>query len=239
MGRTTDRLLEAARALATTPPEALLGQLLATGEEASVALPSIALTSCGVNVVGLPIERFVLRTSGGLSDADPVAADTSTLLAALGPHDVVVLPGFVGRDASGAPSVLGRGGSDLTALFLADAPDATEVRLVKGVDGVYPEDPRSGGQSAPLGQATWDEVQAHRWGPSMTLRASPGKRDGACRYCSGSRNRSSGSCSSRSVAVATTRAKKPGEVTMRSTSAALKSRSALRVSQRTSTIVLA
>lgn len=105
---------EVARSLAPTPPEALLGLLLATGEDASVALLSIALTSAGVNVVSLPTEQFRLRTHGALSDADPVEVDTSTLAAALGTHDAVVLPGFVGRDASGAPSLLGRGGSDLT-----------------------------------------------------------------------------------------------------------------------------
>ncbi len=159
MGRTTDRLLEAARSLAARPPEALLGQLLATGEEASVALLSIALTSAGVNVVSLPTDQFRLRTHGTLSDADPVQADTSTLAAALGTHEAVVLPGFVGRDASGAPSLLGRGGSDLTALFLGDALDAVEVRLVKDVDGVYSQDPKSGEEAVALARATWDEVR--------------------------------------------------------------------------------
>jgi len=159
MGSTTDRLLEAARSLAPTTALALLSQLLATGEEASVALLCIALTSTGVNAVSLPTEQFGLRTHGALSDANPVAADTSTLAAALATHDVVVLPGFVGRDASGAPSLLGRGGSDLTALFLGDALDASEVRLVKDVDGVYSEDPKSDEDALVLTHATWDEVR--------------------------------------------------------------------------------
>lgn len=57
-------------------PEALLGQLLATGEEASVALLCIALTSADVNAVSLATEQFRLRTHGALSDANPVAADS-------------------------------------------------------------------------------------------------------------------------------------------------------------------
>jgi aspartokinase len=159
MGDTTDRLLEMARSLAAPPPAALLGQLLATGEDASVALLSIALTKEGVNVLSLPTERFRLQTMGALGDADPVDADTSTLAAALGTHDAVVLSGFVGRDASGAPSLLGRGGSDLTALFLGDALNATEVRLVKDVDGVYSEDPKTDERAVALTHATWDEVR--------------------------------------------------------------------------------
>ena len=94
MGDTTDRLLEKARSLAPTPPAALLGELLATGEDASVALLSIALTKEGVNVVSWPTERFRLQTHGALGDADPVDADMSTLAAALSTHDAVVLSGF-------------------------------------------------------------------------------------------------------------------------------------------------
>lgn len=159
MGDTTDLLLETAQSLTATPPAALLGQLLATGEDASVALLSIALTKEGVNVLPLPTERFCLQTQGALGDADPVDADTSTLVAALSTHDAVVLSGFVGRDASGAPSLLGRGGSDLTALFLGDVLNATEVRLVKDVDGVYSKDPKADEQAVPLTHATWDEVR--------------------------------------------------------------------------------
>ena len=159
MGSTTDRLLEAALSLTPTPPEALLGQLLATGEDASVALLDIALTSAGVNVVSLPTDQFRLQTHGSLSDADPVEADTSILAAALCTHEAVVLPGFVGRDISGAPSLLGRGGSDLTALFIGDALGAAEVRLIKDVDGVYSRDPKSDEQAVAIDHTTWHEVR--------------------------------------------------------------------------------
>ncbi len=55
-----------------------------------------------------------------------------------------MLPGFVGRDASGRTSVLGRGGSDLTAVFLARELEGS-CRLVKDVDGLYTADPASSG----------------------------------------------------------------------------------------------
>jgi homoserine dehydrogenase len=53
-----------------------------------------------------------------------------------------VLPGFVGKDRSGKTTLLGRGGSDLTALFLAQRLGGT-CRLIKDVDGLYTSDPNS------------------------------------------------------------------------------------------------
>jgi homoserine dehydrogenase len=55
---------------------------------------------------------------------------------------VVVLPGFIGKDRFGKMTLLGRGGSDLTALFLAQRLGA-ECRLIKDVDGLYSSDPKS------------------------------------------------------------------------------------------------
>ena len=58
----------------------------------------------------------------------------------------MVLPGFVGKNRSGKTTLLGRGGSDLTALFLAQRLGGT-CRLIKDVDGLYTSDPNS--QSGP------------------------------------------------------------------------------------------
>jgi len=56
---------------------------------------------------------------------------------------VVVVPGFIARTARGETVLLGRGGSDLTALFLAHELRASRCRLVKDVDGLYASDPKS------------------------------------------------------------------------------------------------
>ena len=159
MRGTTDRLIEAAGALGGRPGDALLSSLLRTGEDASVVLLTIALTGAGMNAHGIGGEALALRTRGPLWDAEPTDVDAERLAGALRVHQAVVVPGFVGRDASGAPSLLGRGGSDLTALFLASRLAAEEVRLVKDVDGVHPSDPsRAAHATEPLASATWSEV---------------------------------------------------------------------------------
>ncbi|MDA0311440.1 MAG: hypothetical protein O2992_04920 [Gemmatimonadetes bacterium] len=160
MGETTNRLLEVARCVSPRAAAGLTAQLLATGEDASVALLGIALTARGVNAHCLATRALGLQTTGPLDDAEPVGFDIEGLLDAVQAHDVVVVPGFVGWDRSGAPALLGRGGSDLTALYLAHALSAEEVRLIKDVDGVYEVDPKLGfpGQ-LPLPSATWGQVR--------------------------------------------------------------------------------
>lgn len=160
MGSTTDALLATAHAVAAEPPDALVGALLATGEEASVALLRIALADVGVRSVGFSAAQLCVRTRGPLRDADPVAVDAGRIAAALARSDVIVVPGFVGVDVTtGVPSLLGRGGSDLTALFLGHAMGAAEVRLVKDVDGVFPGDPRRNRGLTPLRAVSWDRVR--------------------------------------------------------------------------------
>lgn len=165
MGNTTDALVASAKAVAPRPPDALVSALLATGEEASVALLGIALADVGVPSTGFTAARLSVRTRGALWDAEPVDVDTGPIAAALDCSDVIIVPGFVGIDVTGVPSLLGRGGSDLTALFLGHAMGATEVRLIKDVDGIYPADPRATAATgatrglAPLRTVSWDQAR--------------------------------------------------------------------------------
>src|SRR5207244_13266821 len=66
---------------------------------------------------------------------------------------------FVGRTREGGASLLGRGGSDLTALFLAKHLYADRCRLVKDVAGLYERDPSHGGpRPRRYGSLTWDDA---------------------------------------------------------------------------------
>ena len=154
----TDALLRSAAPLASRPPDRLVSRLLATGEAQSVALLAIALAERGIEACALEASALALRTRGPTLDADPVDVDALSLRAALDRCAAVVVPGFVGVDAEGELSLLGRGGSDLTALFLADRLDAVECRLLKDVDGVHASDPRVDPAAPVFQRATWDVV---------------------------------------------------------------------------------
>lgn len=156
MARTTDRLLAATRTVAREPADTLLATLLGTGEEASVALLAMALREKDVPAAAFSRATVPIRTRGPLQNADPVDVDTRRILSALESADAVVFPGFVGVDAGGDPSLLGRGGSDLTAIFLGHALGAAEIRLVKDVDGVFPGDPSRKPDAAPFRYLSWE-----------------------------------------------------------------------------------
>jgi homoserine dehydrogenase len=140
MGDTTDRLLDSARAHRdeSVDPRALAA-LLATGEAVAAALLAIALERMGTRAVVLDAGQIGLRTRGDRLDSDPVDVDAERLRLEL-EGGVVVVPGFIGREVDGSPTLLGRGGSDLTALYIAERLGA-ECLLLKNVDGIYTSDP--------------------------------------------------------------------------------------------------
>src|SRR6266496_2718512 len=140
-GDTTDQLLQRAENICGRPDKSALATLLATGEAASSALLVLALRRAGIPARVFDAAQVGLRTVGGRLDADPIAVDTARLISE-SRKAIVVLPGFVGRGESGDTTLLGRGGSDLTALFLAHRLAARCV-LVKDVDGLYTSDPAS------------------------------------------------------------------------------------------------
>lgn len=145
-GNTTDELTRRAHSVCDQPNDELVAALLATGEAASSALLGLALSRSGIRATVLDAEQAGFATDGPVLDANLTSIDTANVLEALR-NGVVVLPGFVGKGRAGKTTLLGRGGSDLTALFIAQRLGAS-CRLVKDVDGLYTSDPNS--PSGPL-----------------------------------------------------------------------------------------
>lgn len=165
IGGATDALLAHAQQFgATGKPGAdfALAAYVATGEAQAVALLGLALARAGVDAHITDAAGVSLRTQGPPLDASPVSLDRHRVEEALAGSGVVVLPGFVGRDELGRTTLLGRGGSDLTALFIAHQLGA-RCRLVKDVDGLYDRDPASAPASSParrFDRVTHDAVLA-------------------------------------------------------------------------------
>lgn len=138
----TDRLLEQARRVGgdSTPP-ALVARLARLGELHSAALMALALSKAGLRSVMLDPHEMGLVAQGSPLDSNLVGLDAGAVWSRIDANDVVVLPGFIADHADYGVVTLGRGGTDLSAVFFADRLDAHRVRLIKDVDGVYEEDP--------------------------------------------------------------------------------------------------
>lgn len=141
IGATTERLLGEARELCAQPEPSATAELLATGERHSAALIGIALDRAGLKAKVVDPCDIGLTTSGSVLDSELVGVDGDLLKALLSRFPVVVVPGFFGYGAHGQLQLLGRGGSDLSAVYLANALGARRCRLIKDVDGVYERDP--------------------------------------------------------------------------------------------------
>lgn len=142
-GDTTDELIEFARSVA---PDYLdlreMDQLLATGEQQSVALLALALGQLGVTARSLTGPQWGLKAKGthGMGLIEQV--DSRPVRQAFTEGAVVVAAGFQGLDQKGDFITLGRGGSDLSAIALAASLDAKACSIYTDVTGVFSADPR-------------------------------------------------------------------------------------------------
>ncbi|RDV28072.1 lysine-sensitive aspartokinase 3 [Alteromonas aestuariivivens] len=139
----------------------LKDQLLSMGERMSSLMFSAVLAEQDVASLNFDV-RNVLRTDSEFGAAAPeletIAALAKQLLQPELKDSVVVTQGFVGCDAEGRTTTLGRGGSDFTAALLAEALDADVCEIWTDVIGVYTTDPRITPAARPLPELSFEEA---------------------------------------------------------------------------------
>ena len=135
----TDRLLGTVEEYPNGNSEAI-ARIVGTGEEVATALLTLELDRFGIPAQVLDPSQIRLIADTSSNDTEPVSADITVIENVLAQGRVAVVPGFVARDDQGRVALFGRGGSDLSALFLAKQLGA-RCRLVKDVDGIYDNDP--------------------------------------------------------------------------------------------------
>ena len=150
----TDRLFEeSSRVFGTDSPQAAAAYV-ATGEQRTAALLTGSLNRCGIPARAVCPREIGLLARGPSLESDPVQVDESALERLWSTHPILVLPGFYGVDAQGHPALFGRGGSDLSALFLA-ARLSAHCRLLKDVRGVFDADPARSTRARRFSALSW------------------------------------------------------------------------------------
>jgi len=158
MSGETDRLIKLARSVNPQPPVREMDVLLATGEQASIALLAMALAGRGVPARSFTGGQVHILTDSAHSKARILDIDDRRLRASLSAGEVAVVAGFQGVDQDGSITTLGRGGSDTTAVALAAALKADECQIYTDVDGVYTTDPRVEPRARRLDRITFEEM---------------------------------------------------------------------------------
>ena len=162
MGHTTDQLTGLARAISAQPPQRELDMLLATGEQVSIALLSMALHQLGVPAVSMTGPQAGIVTESAHGRARILEVRTERLRRLLDDGQVVVVAGFQGTSSgvAGTPEIttLGRGGSDTSAVALAAALGADACEIYTDVPGVLTTDPRKVGDAQLMESVSCDEM---------------------------------------------------------------------------------
>jgi aspartate kinase len=158
MSGETNRLLGLAHELQEPPLARELDVLLATGEQVTTALLSMALNRRGVAAKSYTGSQVRILTDDAHTKARIRDIDDSRLQADLAAGFVLVVAGFQGVDEQGNITTLGRGGSDTTAVALAAALNADECQIYTDVDGVYTTDPRVVDDARRLDRITFEEM---------------------------------------------------------------------------------
>ena len=154
----TNELIARAKSLCADPSERELDQLLAIGEQESIALMAMALHGISIPAVsytgaqaGIFTDKVHTKAKIKMVNPKPIAKD-------LAAGRVVIVAGFQGIDEEGQITTLGRGGSDLTAVALAAAIKADRCEIYTDVDGVYTADPRVVKSARKLPEISYDEM---------------------------------------------------------------------------------
>ena len=154
----TDQLLRLAGSYTQASSSSATPHLVATGEMRAATLFAMACERSGIVTRFRSAAEIGLVADGEHLNASPTAVKPEVLTRDLEQVDLVVVPGYVAENAVGEPVLLGRGGSDLTAVYLANALGVS-ARLIKDVDAVYDADPATVGDSAkPYEALSWPEA---------------------------------------------------------------------------------
>ena len=141
MAGETNRLLGLAHEISEMPDEREKDVLLASGEQVSIALLSLALKERGQPSRSFLGHQVRIETDNAYGKARIRNIDSRRILQSLKEGEVVVVAGFQGIDEDDNITTLGRGGSDTTAVALAAFLNASACEIYTDVEGVFTTDP--------------------------------------------------------------------------------------------------
>lgn len=158
MGTETDELLHLAGQVSGTRPGREMDMLITAGERKAMALLCMALHD-----VGVPSDSFTGSQAGIITDTDHTKAKIVDVRAdrireALAQGRVPVVGGAQGVSTDRDVTFLGRGGTDTTAVALAQALSADACEIYTDVSGVFTADPRVVPEARRLKRISFEEM---------------------------------------------------------------------------------
>lgn len=158
MSGETNRLIDLATSVSSSPTGAELDVLLATGEQTTIALLAMAINGLGGQAISLTGAQAGIETDSLHSMARISRISAERVFGALDEGNIVVVAGFQGTTREGRITTLGRGGSDLSAIAMAAALKADCCQILTDVEGVFTCDPRIVPGARKIEEISYDEL---------------------------------------------------------------------------------
>src|SRR4051812_37675520 len=160
MGDTTDDLVELATEVCkgTQPPKREMDQLLATGEQVTIALMAMALHAQGHDAISYTGGQIGLVTDNAFSKARIQSINKQRIFEQLNAGKIVIIAGFQGVTPEGDNTTLGRGGSNATLVAIGAVLKADVCENYTDVDGIFTADPRIVKSARKIDRISYDEM---------------------------------------------------------------------------------
>ena len=146
MGHTTDQLTKLASEITIHHHHREMDMLLATGEQVSISLLTMALKELGLQAISLTGAQAGIITESAHGRARIIEIRTERINNLLDQGQILVIAGFQGTSLGiggiAEITTLGRGGSDTSAVALAATLEAEKCEIYTDVPGVLTTDPR-------------------------------------------------------------------------------------------------
>ena len=157
MGKSTDELIKMAYSISDAPPRRELDMLLATGEQVSISMLSMALNAMGYDAISFTGPQVGVHTMGHHGKSRIMDIETRKIEDALNDGKIVIIAGFQGVNENDDITTLGRGGSDTSAVALSCVLECP-CEIYTDVDGIYGVDPRLYPPAKKLSTVSFDEM---------------------------------------------------------------------------------
>lgn len=157
MGNSTDELIQKAYSITEAPCRRDMDVLMATGEQVTIALLSMAIKDLGKDSIALTGFQAGIETDAEHTKARIASVKTEKIEQGLADGKIVVVAGFQGINEHGDITTLGRGGSDTSAVSIA-ATLACPCEIYTDVKGIYTMDPRLSPNAKKLTSITYEEM---------------------------------------------------------------------------------
>ncbi|MBD3272349.1 MAG: aspartate kinase [Elusimicrobia bacterium] len=157
-GDMTDDLIYRAGQITQDPDDREMDMLLATGEQTSIALLTMAIKELGAKAISLTGPQAGFFTDTSHTRARIVQILPEKILKQLRLGNIVIVAGFQGINPNEDIATLGRGGSDLSAVALAAVLGASVCEIYTDVEGIYTTDPRVCPKARKISKISYDAM---------------------------------------------------------------------------------